>query len=193
MAVDFALGGELEQLRDSVRAWLGDRYGFEQRRAAIQAPSSFRPEVWSAFADDLGILAMTFPERVGGSGLDAVATLVVMEEFGRALVVEPYIETVVLCGGLLARAGGLRADQLLERIGAGHEILALAALESASRYEITNIGTTARREPGGWRLDGAKAVVTAAPWASHLLVAARTSGGPQRLPRWQSARCLLLS
>lgn len=177
MAVDFALGGELEQLRDSVRAWLSDHYGFEQRRAAIQAPSSFRPAVWSAFASDLGILAMTFPERVGGSGLDAEATMVVMEEFGRALVVEPYLESVVICGGLLARAGGQRADQLLERVGAGQEILAFAAMESASRYEITNIGTTARHAAGSWQLDGMKAVVTAARCASHLLVVARTGGG----------------
>jgi alkylation response protein AidB-like acyl-CoA dehydrogenase len=176
VAVDFALGGELEQLRDTVRAWLGDRYRFEQRRAAAQSPSGFRPEVWSAFCNDLGILAMTFPERVGGSGLDAVATMTVMEEFGRALVPEPYIETVVTCGGLLARAGGQRADEMLERIGAGQDILAFAALESASRYDITNIGTAARRDAGAWQLDGTKAVVTAAPWASHLLVAARTSG-----------------
>jgi len=146
VAIDFALGGEHEQLRDSVRVWLHDLYGFEQRRAAVQSLSSFRPAVWSAFANDLGILAMTFPERVGGSGLDGVATMVVMEEFGRALVLEPYLETVVMCGGLLARAGGARADDMLERIGAGHEICALAAFEAASRYDITNIATTARRD-----------------------------------------------
>jgi alkylation response protein AidB-like acyl-CoA dehydrogenase len=176
VAIDFALGGEQEQLRDSVRAWLHDLYGFEQRRAAVQSLSSFRPAVWSAFANDLGILAMTFPERVGGSGLDAVATMVVMEEFGRALVLEPYLETVVICGGLLARAGGKRADEMLERVGAGHEVLALAALEAASRYEMRNVATTARRDSGGWRLDGTKAVVAAAPWASQLLVLARTAG-----------------
>jgi alkylation response protein AidB-like acyl-CoA dehydrogenase len=176
VAIDFALGGEQEQLRDSVRVWLHDLYGFEQRRAAVQSLSSFRPAVWSAFANDLGILAMTFPERVGGSGLDAVATMVVMEEFGRTLVLEPYLETVVICGGMLARAGGKRADEMLERVGAGHEVLALAALEAASRYEMRNVATTARRDSGGWRLDGTKAVVAAAPWASQLLVLARTAG-----------------
>lgn len=176
MAIDFALTEEQEQLRDSVRALLRDLYSFEQRRAAVQSPSSFTPAVWSAFADDLGILAMTFPERVGGSGLDAVATMVVMEEFGRALVLEPYLETVVICGGMLARVGGTRADQMLERIGAGKEVLAFAAFEAESRYDITSIGTSARRDDGGWRLDGTKAVVAAAPWASHLLVVARTAG-----------------
>jgi alkylation response protein AidB-like acyl-CoA dehydrogenase len=178
VTIDFALTGEQEQLRDSVRAWLQDHYGFAQRCAAVRSPtgSSFRPEVWSAFANDLGILAMTFPERVGGSGLDAVATMVVMEEFGRALVVEPYLETVVICGGLLAEAGGGRAERMLERIGAGQEVLAFAAFEAASRYEITNIATTARRDEGEWLLDGTKAVVAAAPWASYLLVAARTAG-----------------
>jgi len=176
VAIDFALTGEQEQLRDSVRAWLQDHYSFEERRAAVRSPSSFRPEVWSAFANDLGILAMTFPQRVGGSGLDAVATMVVMEEFGRALVVEPYLETVVICGSLLADAGGTHADRMLERIGAGQEVLAFAAFEAASRYDITSIATTARRDGGGWLIDGTKAVVAAAPWASHLLVAARTAG-----------------
>jgi alkylation response protein AidB-like acyl-CoA dehydrogenase len=176
VAIDFALTEEQEQLRDSVRALLRDLYSFEQRRAAVQSPSSFTPAVWTAFADDLGILAMTFPERVGGSGLDAVATMVVMEEFGRALVLEPYLETVVICGGLLSRVGGTRADHMLERIGAGKEVLAFAAFESESRYDITSIGTSARRDGGGWRLDGTKAVVAAAPWASHLLVVARTAG-----------------
>jgi alkylation response protein AidB-like acyl-CoA dehydrogenase len=177
VAIDFALTEEQEQLRDSVRALLRDLYSFEQRRAAVQSPSSFTAAVWTAFADDLGILAMTFPERVGGSGLDAVATMVVMEEFGRALVLEPYLETIVICGGLLARVGGTRADQMLERIGAGKEVLAFAAFEAESRYDITSIGTSARRDGGGWRLDGTKAVVAAAPWASHLLVVARTAGG----------------
>jgi alkylation response protein AidB-like acyl-CoA dehydrogenase len=176
VTIDFALTEEQEQLRDSMRAWLRDRYSFEQRRKAVRSPSSFRPEVWSAFANDLGILAMTFPERVGGSALDAVATMVVMEEFGRSLVLEPYLETVVICGGLLNRIGGARADRMLERIGAGEAVLAFAALESASRYDIANIATTARRDAGGWRLDGTKAVVAAAPWASYLLVCARTSG-----------------
>jgi alkylation response protein AidB-like acyl-CoA dehydrogenase len=178
VAIDFALSEEQEQLRDTVRAWLQDCYGFEQRRAAVQSPSSFGPGVWAAFANDLGILAMTFPESAGGAGLDAVATMVVMEEFGRALVLEPYLETVVLCGGLLARAGGKSAGEMLERIGAGREILAFAALEAAARYDITNIATTAHRDARGWRLDGTKAVVAAAPWASQLLVLARTAGSP---------------
>jgi alkylation response protein AidB-like acyl-CoA dehydrogenase len=176
VTIDFALTGEQEQLRDSVRAWLQDHYSFEQRRAAVRSPSSFRPAVWSAFANDLGILAMTFPERVGGSGLDVVATMVVMEEFGRALVLEPYLETVVICGGLLAEAGGGLAERMLERIGAGQEVLAFAAFEATSRYDIANIATTARRDGGEWLLDGTKAVVAAAPWASHLLVVARTAG-----------------
>jgi alkylation response protein AidB-like acyl-CoA dehydrogenase len=176
VSIDFALTQEQEQLRDTVRVWLQDHYSFEQRCAAVRSPSSFRPAVWSAFANDLGILAMTFPERVGGSGLDAVATMVVMEEFGRALVLEPYLETVVICGGLLAEAGGGRAERMLERIGAGQDVLALAAFEATSRYDIANIATSARRDGGGWLLDGTKAVVAAAPWASHLLVVARTVG-----------------
>lgn len=174
--MDFNFTEEQELLRNTLRSFLQDRYPFEQRRAASGAPSGWRPQIWKSLAEDLGVLGMSLPERAGGLGGDPTGTLVVMEELGRALVIEPYLETVVLCGGLLARAGGARADEVLARIGRGEAIVAWAWAEPNSRYDFASLSTTARRQGGGWRLDGVKSVVSAAPWASYMLVTARTSG-----------------
>jgi alkylation response protein AidB-like acyl-CoA dehydrogenase len=176
--VDFSFTEEQELLRNSLRSFLQDKYTFELRRAASRTPAGWRPEIWKALAEDIGVLGMSLPERVGGLGGDPIGTLVVMEELGRALVIEPYLETVVLCGGLLARAGGSRADEVLSRIGRGDEIVAFAWAEPSCRYDFAAVSTTARPLGSGWRLEGVKSVVTAAPWASQLLVTARTSGAP---------------
>jgi alkylation response protein AidB-like acyl-CoA dehydrogenase len=175
--MDFSFSDEQEQLRHSLRSLLEDRYTFTWRRAAIASPCGLDPQGWAWFAD-LGILAMAFPERTGGLQLDAVSTLVVMEELGRALVIEPYLQTVVMCGGLLARAGGPVADELLAQIGSGQSMLALALEEPTARYTPVAIATTAKRSTAGWQLDGVKSMVSAAPWASQLLISARTAGQP---------------
>jgi alkylation response protein AidB-like acyl-CoA dehydrogenase len=173
--MDFSFSDEQEQLRHSLRSLLNDRYTFAWRRGAIASPSGLDPRGWAWFAE-LGILGMALPERVGGLQLDPVSTLVVMEELGRAMVIEPYLETVVMCGGLLARAGGAVADQLLSRIGSGQALVAPALEEPTSRYSPAAIATTARRGTTGWQLDGSKSMVNAGPWSSQLLVSARTAG-----------------
>jgi alkylation response protein AidB-like acyl-CoA dehydrogenase len=110
---------------------------------------------------------------MGGGPVD---TLVVMQELGKALVVEPFLETVVIAGGLLKRAGGEMAKAAVGEIISGELIATLAWGEPTSRFEAADVSTVARRDGAGWRLDGRKAVVVAAPWASKLLVTARTSG-----------------
>lgn len=174
--MDFSFTEEQELLRNSLRAFLRDRYAFEARTAAARDTLGMRREIWTGLAQELGILALSLPERVGGLGSDPVAVMVVMEELGRTLVVEPFLETVVLCGGMLARSGGERADDTLRRIGTGEEIVAFAGSEPQSRYDFGRVATTARRDGAGWRIDGVKSVVTTAPWASQLLVTARTAG-----------------
>ncbi|HKT73159.1 MAG TPA: acyl-CoA dehydrogenase family protein [Steroidobacteraceae bacterium] len=175
-AMDFSFSEEQELLRNSLRSFLNDRYTFEQRRAASRSASGWRPELWSALAEDIDILGLSLPERTGGLGGDPVTTMVVMEELGRALVIEPYLESNIICGGLLSRAGGEHADTVLRAMGRGKQIVAFAWAEPGARYELSTVATRATREGGGWRLNGAKAVVTAAPWASKLLVTARTGG-----------------
>lgn len=175
--MDFSFSEDQELLRNTLRSFLDDRYSFEERRATAQSISGWRPEIWKALAQELDVLGCSLPERLGGLGADPVMTLVMMEEFGRALFIEPYLETVVICGGLLARAGSARADSVLKQIARGAETLAFAWSDPDSRYDFTPTTTRARREGDSWRLDGAKCVVVGAPWATQLLVTARTAVG----------------
>jgi alkylation response protein AidB-like acyl-CoA dehydrogenase len=177
--MDFSFTEDQTMLRDTVASYLADHYGFDARRAAIATPAGWRPAVWKAFAEDLGILGASFPEDLGGLGGDAVGTMVIMEEFGKALVVEPYLGTVVIGGGLLQHAPPLCAPELIGKIIAGDATMAFAQAEPQGRYNLADLTTTARKEGAGWVLNGHKAVVVGAPWASHLIVTART-GGAQR-------------
>ncbi|MFC3963450.1 acyl-CoA dehydrogenase family protein [Nocardia jiangsuensis] len=174
--MDFTLTEEQEMLRSALAAYLGARYDLEKSRAAAKSDLGWQPAVWRGFADELGILGATLPERVDGSGGGAVELRVIAEELGRALVVEPFLDTVVVGAGLLDRAGGDRADEVLTQIVAGDARIAFAATESTAGHVLHDVSTTARRDGEDWVLDGAKVVVTSAPLATHLIVSARTSG-----------------
>jgi alkylation response protein AidB-like acyl-CoA dehydrogenase len=174
--MDFSFTDEQELLRGTVGKFLAERYDLEKSRAAAKTGAGWQPNIWRAFADDLGILGATLPESVGGLGGGAVELMIITEALGHALVIEPFVETVVLAGGLLQRAGGARAEQLLSRIALGDAVVAVAAEEPASAGTWHDVSTTARRDGDHWVLDGAKIAVSSAPIASHLLVTARTSG-----------------
>ena len=174
--MDFSFTEEQRLLRDSLSSFLSDRYDADSRRKAIGTESGWRPELWKALAEEVGILGAALPEDLGGLGGGPVDTMVVMTELGRALVIEPFLETVVIGAGLLRRYDAPVAREAVEQIIAGELITALAWGEPTGRYDAADVSTTARRADGGWRLDGRKAVVSAAPWASKLLVTARTSG-----------------
>ncbi|MBR0898950.1 acyl-CoA dehydrogenase family protein [Bradyrhizobium tropiciagri] len=133
-------------------------------------------EIWREFADSLGILGAALPEEVGGMAGGPVEVMVIMEALGQSLVVEPYLETAVLGGGLLKRCKEGRASTLLAKIVAGEARIAFASAEPMTRYALNDVSTTARREGSGWILNGAKSVVDAAPSATHFIVTARTSG-----------------
>lgn len=173
--MDFRPSTEQALLRSSLQDFLRDRYTFEARRAATQSASGWRREVWTALARELGLLGAALPESVGGSGGGAVENMIVMEEFGGALVVEPYLETCVQSAGLLWRAGGALAQETLQAIVAGERLLALAWNEADSRHDPARLSTRAERHGGRWRLQGRKCLVTAAPWADQTLVSARTA------------------
>jgi alkylation response protein AidB-like acyl-CoA dehydrogenase len=177
--MDFSFTDEQSMLRDTIASYLADHYDFDKRRAAVASAAGWRPEVWKAFAEELGILGASFPEDLGGLGGGAIDNMVVMEEFGKALVVEPYLGTVVIGGGFLKHAGPAGAADLIGKIIAGEVTIAFAYAEPQGRYNLANLLTTARRDGAGYVLNGHKAVVVGAPWASHLVVTART-GGAQR-------------
>jgi hypothetical protein len=174
--MDFSFTEEQTLLRDSVAAYLADHYDFDKRRAAVASAAGWRPEVWKALAEDLGILGASFSEEQGGLGGGPTEVMVVAEEFGKALVVEPYLGTVVIGGGFLKRAGGAPADQLIGQIIAGEARFAFAWAESQARYCLSDIAVEAKKDGVGWTLNGAKAVVVGAPFATHLIVTARTGG-----------------
>lgn len=182
--MDFTLTDEQELLRDGLTKFLSTRYQLESSRAAAKIGAGWQPEIWRAFADELGILGAALPEEVGGIGGGPVEVMVIAEALGQALVVEPYVDTVVVAGGLLLRAGASeatgnmsRANELLEQLVAGEAVISLAATEAQSGERWQDAATTARPDGDGWVLDGAKIMVMGARLATHLLVTATTTAG----------------
>ena len=175
--MDFRLSDEQEMLRTGLTKFLATRYGLEGSRTAAKTGAGWQPDVWRAFADELGILGAALPEHAGGIGGGAVEVMVIAEALGHALVIEPYVDTAVVAAGLLLRAGGERAAEVLGRIADGRAIVALAAAEPESGDRWQDAVTTARRDGAGWVLNGSKIMALSAPFATHLLVTARTDEG----------------
>ncbi len=175
--MDFNLSKEQELLRDGLGKFLSTRYDLEKSRAAAKTGPGWQPDIWRGFADELGILGAALPEDVGGIGGGPVEIMVIAEALGHALVVEPYVDTVVVAGGLLHRAGGPRATALLEKIVEGTAVVALAAAEPASGEHWQDVATVAERDGDGWLLRGSKIVAMSAPLATHLLLTATTTNG----------------
>jgi pimeloyl-CoA dehydrogenase small subunit len=175
--MDFDFTDEQRMLKDAVERFVKDEYSFEQRARHLAQPDGFSREQWARYAE-MGLLGLSFDERYGGSGCGPVETMIVMEALGRALVVEPYLATVVLGGGLV-RLGGNETQraQILPRIAQGELLMAFAHAEAQSRYDLADVASTARREGDGWVLDGAKRVVLHGDSADLLVISARVSGG----------------
>jgi pimeloyl-CoA dehydrogenase small subunit len=174
--MDFNFTEEQSMLRDTVASFLQDKYDFETRRKIVASESGWRQDYWSAFANELGILGAPFSEELGGLGGGAIENMIVMEEFGKALVVEPYLGTVVIGGGFLKHSGYSAASDVIANIIGGETVIAFAYAEPQGRYNWANLKTTAKKEGAGYVLNGHKAVVVGAPWATHLIVTARTGG-----------------
>jgi pimeloyl-CoA dehydrogenase small subunit len=174
--MNFDLSDEQRLLKDSVDRLLADRYAFDQRKSHLKEPAGWSTALWSQYAE-LGLLGLPFAEEYGGFGGGGVEIMLVMESFGRALVVEPYLATVVL-GGTAIRLGGSDAQKaaILPSIADGSLKLAFAHAERQARYDLTDVMTTARHSGSGWVLDGAKSVVTHGDCADKLIVSARNAG-----------------
>ncbi len=174
--MDFDLTDEQRLLKDSVDRMIGDLYGFEARRGHRAHPEGWSRAMWHQFAEQ-GLLGLPFAEDQGGFGGGPVETAIVMEAFGRALVVEPYLATVVMCGGLLRHAAS--DDQLAElvpAIAAGDRVLAYAHAERQARWSLNDITTQAADDNGLWRITGEKTLVLNGDSADTLIVSARTAG-----------------
>ncbi|WP_134325058.1 acyl-CoA dehydrogenase family protein [Cumulibacter soli] len=167
---------EHAQLRQYLNRFLGERYDLAKSRDVIKNGSGWQPDIWQAFASELGILGATFSAEAAGDDGGAAEALTITEALGGALVVEPYVETVVLAGTLVRELVGAQANDHLRAIAEARAIYAVGTLESGSGHCYHDVQTTARRDGEGWVLNGAKAVVTFAPVATDLLITARTSG-----------------
>lgn len=174
--MDFTLTPEQKLLRDGLDKFLAARYDLTESRAAAQTGIGWQPEIWKSFAQDLGVIGACLPEAAGGADGGPEELMVVTESLGRALVVEPFVDTVVLGARLLERTGNARARAAAEAIAEGTALTAAAATEDGSGGALTHVATRADRSADGWVLRGTKAVVTSAPLANYLIVSARTSG-----------------
>src|SRR6478735_2239716 len=163
--MDFNLSKEQELLRDGLGRFLSTRYDLKKSRAAAKTGAGWQPDIWRGFADELGILGAALPEEVAGIGGGPVETMVIAEALGHALVIEPFVDTVVVAGGLLHRSGDTAAAALLEEIVAGSAIVALAATEPASGDNWRDVSTTAHRDGDEWVLNGTKVMAVDAPLA----------------------------
>jgi pimeloyl-CoA dehydrogenase small subunit len=174
--MDFELTEEQLLLRHSCERYFADHYQFESRQRYAHEPRGWSLIAWKQYAD-LGLLGLPFAEQYGGSAGGPVETMIVMEQIGRALVLEPYLATVVLGGGLV-RLGGSEAmrSKLIPKITGGELSVAFAHAERQARYDLADVATTARRDGAGFVLDGAKTLVLHGDTAEEFVVSARLSG-----------------
>ena len=174
--MDFDLSDDQRLLADSVTRLMADRYGFEARKGYLKDPAGWSAAMWGQYAE-LGLLGLPFAEEHGGYGGGPVDVMLVMQEFGRALALEPYLATVVLGGTALQLAGSAaQQGEILPAVAEGRMKLAFAHGEREARYDLPFVRTTAKRSAGGWVLDGAKSVVFHGDSADRLVVSARVSG-----------------
>jgi len=174
--MNFDFSEEQVMLRDSVARFIQDDYSFDARRKIAASDTGMSTEHWQTFAE-LGWLSVPFAEEHGGFGGGPVDVMVMMEEFGKGMVLEPYFATVILFGGLLQRAGNAEQQSAyIPRIVEGKCLGAFAFAERQSRYELADVKTTATPDGDGFILSGEKVVVYNGANADTLIVAARTGG-----------------
>ena len=174
--MDFEPSDEQRLLLESVSRLLADNYSFAQRKTYLARPEGFSSEMWGKFAE-LGLLGLPFAEQYGGFGGGAQEIMLVMQAFGRVLVLEPFLSTIVLCGTAIKVAGSeAQKITLLPAIAEGGRKLAFAHSERQARYDLTGVVTTAKQNGSGWLLDGSKTVVSHGETADQLIVSARTAG-----------------
>src|SRR5579863_10294792 len=175
--MDFDLSEEQRLLKESVEGLLGDSYDFDARKKYMKEKGGWSRSVWGKFAEQ-GLLGLPFAEDDGGFGAGAVETMIVMEALGRALVIEPYLATVVIAGGLLRHGGSAAQKEAhIPSIIDGTKTFAFAQLEKNSRYDLADVTTSAKKKGNGWVIDGEKFVVLNGEAADTFIVTARTKGG----------------
>tara|TARA_B000000532_G_C18854689_1_gene401129 strand:+ start:91 stop:1221 length:1131 start_codon:yes stop_codon:yes gene_type:complete len=174
--MDFSFSDEQTLLQESVSRFITNDYGFESRQKHSRSDAGYSLENWRTFAE-LGWLGVPFSENYGGFGGGAVETMLMMEEFGKGLVVEPYLATVVACGSALNGFGSEdQKSSFIPEIIDGSKLWALAFAEPQGRFNLADLTTTATASNGSYLLSGHKSVVINGPNANFFIVSVRTSG-----------------
>ena len=173
--MDLSLSDEQQLLKDSVGRFVADNYSVDRKRQLRDTELGFAAENWQQFAE-LGWLALPFAEEDGGFGGSALDIAVIMEEFGRGLVAEPYLVNVALCGRFLASANAEQRAAWLPRLIEGESQWAFAFAEPRGRYNLASIAVSAAASESGFTLTGKKVSVLNGHAADYLLVTARTAG-----------------
>jgi alkylation response protein AidB-like acyl-CoA dehydrogenase len=182
--MDFELNEEQRMLKESVERFVADHYSFEQRSALVSKESGnselgYSREHWQLFAD-MGWLALPFGSEYGGMGGTPVESAIIMQALGSGLVLEPYLGTVIMGGGLISRAGSeLQKETLLSQVISGDLTLAFAYLEPQSRFNPADVETRVERSERGLVLNGHKSVVYQGNSADSIIVSARSGASPR--------------
>lgn len=174
--MDFSFTEEQTLLQDSVEKFITNDYHFEDRQKVIKTDLGFSAENWNTFAE-LGWLGVPFAEEDGGFGGGAVELMLMMESFGKGLVVEPFLPSIVMAGGVIKHGSDAQKESLLAPMIAGDKRAALAYAEPQSRFNLADVSVTAKKDGDGYTLNGAKCVVLGGPGADMFVVSARTDGG----------------
>ena len=172
--MDFDFSDDQDQLREAVRKWVDKGYGFERRRAIVKA-GGFSREAYRELAD-LGLCGLYVPESNGGLGMGPVESMVVMEELGRGIVLEPLVQTLIASAVLAGYAPQPLADNWLPGVAGGESMVVLACQERAARYRLDVCATKAQRSGGSWLVSGAKSMVCVGDRADAFLVPATAEG-----------------
>jgi hypothetical protein len=173
--MDFTHTEDRTMLKDMVARFIADNYSLEKRNEAAQTTDGFSRDIWAQFAE-LGLIGALFSEDDNGFGGGGFDISVLFEELGRGLVVEPFLATAILGGGVIAELGNASQKSVLDDVIAGTTLLALAHGEPDGRYDLSHVTCRAEATDTGWTLDGRKAVVLNGDSADFLVVTARTSG-----------------
>src|SRR5450631_984546 len=182
--MDLTFSDEQRLLRESVDRFIAGSYDADHRRRSASDPLGFSAAIWKQFAE-LGWLALPIAEEYGGLGAGSVETGILMEAFGRGLVAEPYLATVVISAALIAECGSEAQKQaILPKIADGSLVLAFAHSERAARFDLAHVETTAKQTADGWQLEGHKTAVLDGNAAGQIIVSARAvdaKGTPGKL------------
>ena len=174
--MDFNFNEEQTLIQSQVAQFIQRDYEWEKRQVLVASDLGFSSENWKTFAE-LGWLGISLSEKSGGFGGSALESMIIMEEFGKGLVVEPFLETVILCSGLIDSCGNEEQKaNLLGPVISGEMHLALGFTEPQSRFNLADVTTEAKKKNGDYLVSGFKSVVMNGPNADKLIISARTSG-----------------